>query len=147
MKIDITPIIELGEGTNRIAIDMRNISGLYVFRLANGKDYTTLFSPKELEEFQPSKNVSEMIKEWEDNIKRRHETCVKCIETGLHHTNTTIHKVMKNISLPNGQIIEMPTGETEIRPVVLRKDWIDSYKNEARELAEQFGKISFIKIC
>ena len=77
MKIDIDPIIEEGNKTDKICLEMRGLDAFYVIRLANGKDYTVKFESDRLAEFQPKETVSQMMAEWEENIQRRYKEALR----------------------------------------------------------------------
>jgi hypothetical protein len=143
MKIDITPIVEVAGHVDAICIEMREIEALYVVRLANGKDYTTKWDKKELESFQPSKTVSQMIKEWEDGIIRRYEIAKNALETGLHPTDTFERPIM--IKTPHG--FEYPSGKTERVRCELTSYEEKHFKREMVDREAEFGKMTFIEIC
>jgi hypothetical protein len=147
MKIDIQPIVELADKFDRICIDMREIEALYVVRLSNGKNYTTKFSKKELDEFLPNKNVSEMLVAWEENINRRHAEAVEAVKSGLHPTQTFERPIMYKGTTIDGKAYELPTKETETVRSQLDRYGKANYRREAKDLAEQMGKLSFVKIC
>jgi uncharacterized Fe-S center protein len=142
MKIDIQPVIETADKTDRICIDMREIEALYVIRLASGINYTSKFSKKELDEFCPNKTVSEMIQAWEESILRRHAEAVEAVATGLHPTWTFERPIMA--VTPNG--FEYPTKQTETVRSQLDRNGKANYRREARTLAEEMGKMTFVKI-
>jgi hypothetical protein len=143
MKIDIEPIIEKADKIDRICIDMREIDALYVVRLANGKDYTVKWCRKELESFCPNRTVSEMLQSWEETILRRHAEAVEAVESGLHPTRTFERPIM--VVTPSGY--EYPSKENETVRSELDRYEKAHFRFVARTLAEEFGKLSFIKIC
>lgn len=142
MKIDINPIIEEANNTDRICMDMRDIEALYVVRLANGKDYTVKFDKKSLDEFQPSKTVSEMLIDWEDNILRRYNEAVKAVETGLHPTDRVNVPIM--IELAHGHSI--PSGKMTTEKRELDRYEIKHYESVIANLPKEFGKLTFHKL-
>lgn len=143
MKIDLIPTVEQADERDRICIDMRNIEALYVVRLANGENWTTKFSKKELDEFQPSKTVTEMMNEWEENIIRRIAIIDEALETNLHPTFTFERKI--EIEYKPG--FPVWTGKTEIVRCELTKEEQLSFMKDKAKLTKQLGKMSFIKIC
>jgi hypothetical protein len=143
MKIDVTPVIEQADETDAICIQMREIEALYVVRLANGKNHTTKFSKKELDEFQPSKTVSQMMDEWEKGIVKRHTIAKKAIESGLHPTNTFERPIM--MVTPSGH--EFNTGKSERIRCELNDYQREYYQKEILDREAEFGKMIFVKIC
>ena len=147
MKIDITPTIEVADKTDRICIEMREIEALYVVRLANGKDYTTKFSKKELDEFQPNKTVSEMIAQWEKGIHRRYQIAKNAIESGLHPYRTFERPIMFSGTTIHGKPWEAPSGKTERVRSKIDTYERKHYKREMIDRETEFGVMTFIKIC
>jgi hypothetical protein len=141
MRIDITPRIEEASDSYKTTIKFRGIDALYVVRLANGKDYTTKMSSKELEEFQPSKTVSEMISSWEANILRRYEIAKEALRTKLHPTFTVEVKLYNEVS---GH--KFYTGETETQPKQLDQYEKANFKRQMKDLEMEFGTMEFVKI-
>lgn len=146
MKIDIQPVIETADKTDRICIDMREIEALYVIRLASGINYTSKFSKKELDEFVPNKTVSEMIQAWEESIVRRHAEAVEAVKTGLHPTWTFERPIMYKGTTITGEAYEVPTRQTETVRCELDRYGKANYRREARTLADEMGKMTFVKI-
>jgi hypothetical protein len=147
MKIDLTPKLEQANDTDAICIKMRDIEALYVIRLANGKDYTTKFSKKELDEFQPNKTVSEMISIWEKGIKRRYDIAKNAIETGLHPHRTFERPIMISGTNIKGEVWEIPSGKTERVRSNIDSYEKRSFKREMNDREMEFGSMVFIKIC
>ena len=143
MKIDLIPTIEQADERDRICIDMREIEALYVVRLANGEDFTTKFDKKELDEFQRSKTVTEMMNEWEENIIRRIAIIDEALKTNLHPTFT----FERNIMVDYGGDFPVWTGKTERLRCELTKEGRLSFMKDKAKLSKQLGKMSFIKIC
>jgi beta-galactosidase/beta-glucuronidase len=134
MKVDIEPIVEQAVDIDAIALDMRNEPFFYIVRLANGDDYTVKWTRKEIQEFQPSKTVSQMIKEWEESILRRYEEAKTALETNLHPTRT--EQVL--------DFLKRPTGET--RPKVLDRYEKAHFNRVMGDMKKQFGSMVFVKI-
>lgn len=86
MELDIQPQIEKAKGIDKICLEMREIDSLYVVRTSDGKDYTVKWELDEMLGFQPNKTVSEMMKTWEDGLKRQLKTAEKVIKTKNHPT-------------------------------------------------------------
>ena len=141
MTIDIEPIIEKANEFDRICMDMREIDALYVIRLANGKDYTVKWDLKEMGTFCPKRTVSEMIQAWEESILRRHAEAVEAVKTRLHPTFT----VTRFVTYPNSDVPVYPR-QTITEPKTLDYYEKQHFKYVARTLAEDFGKMTFIKI-
>lgn len=144
MEIDIKPTFEKAKGFDATCIESREIDALYVFRTFEGVDYTVKFDKKGLDEFQPNRTVSEVMKTWETNIDLRIKEIKKAIRTKKHP-----------------YLKKMVESETEFtyqygtkRPKLIESDEyqdlhdsdIKSYKDSLDNLALQSGKISFIKI-
>lgn len=146
MKIDVTPIIEQADDWHRTVIDARELEALYVVRLANGKDYTTEWDKKGLTEFLPKRTVSEMLHEWEEGIKRRYAEAVEALRTGLHPTFTVVRHIMYKGTTITGEPYEAKTGKTEIVPQQLGKYGKENFKRIKKDLKEEFGTLSFVKI-
>jgi hypothetical protein len=134
MKIDVEPIVEKAEGIDVTILKLRNESSYYVIRLANGNNYTVKWTLKELEEFQPNKTVSEMIKSWEENILRRYEVAKTALETGLHPTRRL--EVLDQFKRPTGEIVKKPLDLYEKA----------GFKREMTDREKEFGSMKFIRI-
>ena len=144
MKIDITPIIETANETDKLILKWREIPAFYVVKLANGEVFSTKFSPKELDEFCPNKTVSEMLQGWENRFIELHKQYTDAVSTGIHPLWTHTAKVMEKTHpfLP-----EKWTGKYEEVDLQMTKSQIKYFSEEAERLKLQFGKMQFVKIC
>ena len=84
MIIDIEPIEMKADEFYSVALKERNLECFYCFLLQNGDQYSTMFEPKEMELFCPSKTVSEMMNNWEESIQREYEKYAKAVKTVKH---------------------------------------------------------------
>jgi hypothetical protein len=134
MKIDIEPIIDKAGELDKICMEMRQIPHLHVVRLASGINYTVKFDDKELAEFLPKRNVSEMLVAWEEGIKRQYDEAKTALETGLHPTFTV--QVL--------DFLKRPTGET--KPKELDRYEKAHFKRVMVDREKEFGKLTFHKI-
>lgn len=133
MEIDVTPIIEKASGVDKALIEMYDMECLYVFNCENGERYSRVMTQKDLDEFVPSKSVSEIITQWEEGIDRRLGVALRAAETGLH----PIFK--DDVTDDEGNV----TGSV---PRPLTEDGIINFKREAEDLKEQLGEIKFVKL-
>lgn len=144
MDIDIQPKIEiLPENKRYFLVDE---DALYVFRLANGKDYSVRFTRSTLDQFLKGKKVSEQIKEWEDTFIRRREEAEKAIKTGKHPKFTKSEAVVIASKGMDGVIREFKTGKYKQVPVELNKDEINNFKKVVELMKENEGPITLIKL-
>jgi len=141
MKIDITPTIEKADDFDALCIQDRKIDALYVVRLANGKRYTVKWDSNGLDGFLPKRTVSEMLKSWEETIKRRYETAKTALKTGKHPTFTSEQKLFNMIGEH-----KVYTGETETVPKKLDKYERAYFKREMADREKEFGELIFYKI-
>lgn len=70
MIIDVEPTVELATDMWRIVCDTYS-EPRFVVKQENGEHFTTVFSPKELNEFIPRLTVTEMLKRWGDGVNRK----------------------------------------------------------------------------
>ena len=139
MKIDIEPVIEKANELDRICMDMRGIDALYVIRYANGKDCTVKWSRAEIATFVPNSTVSEMIERWEQGTIDRYNEICKTLETGLHPTWTKSVPVLDSRGNKTGRYNTVPES---IDTYHQRSGW----ERQKSQVAEQFGKLTFVKI-
>ena len=141
MKIDVNPRIVEANEIQKLMLELRGIDCLYIVCLANGCEYTVTWTRKELDEFCPNKTVSEMLKTWEEGIKRQHDLYVSSLETGLHPYHTKIIQ----IELPkNSYSFAKPKFETV--PIELTKQSKEYFTKAVEKLKQQFGELYLVKI-
>jgi len=141
MKIDVKPRIVEANDIQKLMLELRGIDCLYIVCLANGSEYTVTWTRKELDEFCQNKTVSEMLKSWEESIKRQHDLYVSSLETGLHPYHTKDIK----IKLPNNSYsFAKPKFETV--PINLTKETRKYFTQQVANLKEQFGELYLVKI-
>ena len=73
MQIDVTPKVIIATGSIRTIIDVCDKEALYYIGADEDTVFSTIWDRKTLAEFQPNKTVSEMLKTWQDGVKRRIE--------------------------------------------------------------------------
>jgi len=122
---------------------MRGIEALYVVRTANGVDYSTKFDKESLAEFVPKRTVSEMLKSWEETIKRRYDEAKLAVRSGYHPFRTFERETV--LFTPSGH--EYKNGEIEIVRSKIDRYEKNHYRHVAEQLEQQFGAMQFVKIC
>lgn len=133
MIIDVQPTIEKAKGLEKIRMEMSELDVLYVVKLKNGEQFSTVFSKKSLNEFVPHQKASEMLKSWEQGILGQIKLCEKAIKTGKHPT----WKTSKTNKV---------TGEKYLVAYPLDDYSINNFKNRLEELKAKTGKMEFVKI-
>jgi hypothetical protein len=141
MKIDRIDIVRKGTELETYIMNTYNENARYVFLDKNGKEHTVQFSPKRLDEFLPSRTVSETITMWEEGIKNKIKHYESCIKTGEHPYWTTIQYYYVIV-----EGYTFPVEKTMERPSLMTKDQIKHFKSEIEKLKEIDGKMSFVKI-
>ena len=129
MKIDIKPKYRLATEMERAIMEMREIDALYVVLTCDGKEHTVQFDKKRLDEFLPSRTVSETLKNWQENIKTQIAEYKQAVETNIHPWWTNTTKTM--IHYP--QYAHLNSPELEWR-------WNGRYHKEPREMTREQKK-------
>jgi len=131
MKIDIIPKIELASGLNQYLIDEMGQPPKYVIRTADGKDHSVHWDKKALDEFLPSRKVSEVMRDWEQGLRERKAMCEKVIKTKEHPTWT--------------QPAYDENGET-VGYIPYRLSDTKTYERMLKEVNKQIGSMEFVMI-
>jgi hypothetical protein len=144
MIIDVEPQIELATGMWRIVCDTYN-EPRFVVRQENGEQFTTVFSPKQLDEFIPSKKASEMLKCWEEGVSRKINEIEVILAQGWHMKSRVI--ILCDI-FTKKDLYYKKGGELVYRELEtpLSKDDKEYYKRELGRLKAQRGKLMLVKM-
>lgn len=144
MKIDIEPIIEKASELDKIALHYRDEDAFYLFRTFEGKDYSVKFTRTALNEFQPSKTVSEVMKSWESNIDRRIKELKKALKTNKHPHFKEMVEDKTRWDFRNEKIeYKMKEGDNYRD---LTHSEIENFTLSLEKLKKDEGKITFIKL-
>jgi len=144
MKIDVTPTEYQSNDYYETIIKSRGIPELYVVQTQSGENYTVLWEKKDLDEFQPKRTVSEMMKSWEETLQRRYDEAFKMVQTKRHLTL----KVWSTRNVPHeyipGRMVEEDYETNEFRR--LDKYDIAHQKHQMEKLLPKLGKMVFARI-
>lgn len=145
MTIDIQPTIEEATGKWRIAIDMTD-EPRYVVRTDKKDEFSTVFTPKQLDEFQSWRTVSEMMKIWEEGIERGYVKYSKALDRGWEYASRKIF-VFDIVTREEKELLD-DDGKTVYRnlEIPLTKDRREYYQREVKKLGKQRGKMTFVKL-
>lgn len=143
MKIDVTPIKYQADDYHTTVLKARGLTEYYVVKLQNGYNFYGPHALHELEQFQPSKTVSEQLISWEESIKRKYDVAFEAVRTKRHpiykvwSTRMVVHKW-------GSHLIEESYETDEYRR--LDKYDIANYKAVMKKLLPQLGKMEFATI-
>lgn len=139
MKIDMKPLIETANETDRIVLEMRKIEALYVVRTKNWEELTVKFDKKGLDEFLPERNISDMLLKWEAGFIRNYDELMDALHEGIHPWFKNKEEILHPIT-------EQPTGKYKDVDRPLTKSEAKSFLKQAEEIKQKFGKLTFVKI-
>ncbi len=137
MIIDIEPLIEFATGTQRIAMEIYEETERYVIRYANGLDYSTIFNVKSFNEFLPTRNVSDVIREWVEGLNREYNTAATAASTGIHPYWS------RHIENPNRKYFEPKLISV---PYEMNEHEIDGWERLAKRKFNNLGQLTFHKL-
>jgi len=141
MKIDQIDIVRPANDLESYIMKIYEDSFRYVVLDKNGQEQTVQFTPKRLEEFLPSRTVSETLLNWENGIKERikhYEDCIKTEEHPYWTKTQYYYVIVKDHTFPVERSIEIPQK--------MNKGQIKFFQSEVEKLKNIDGKMSFVKI-
>lgn len=148
MIIDVEPKVELATGMWRIVCDTYN-EPRFVVMQENGEPFTTIFSPKELDEFIPSTKTSEMLKRWEDGVSRKIKEYEDILSRGWIYKNRPVIVcdifTKEEVHLQEKREVYWVKVYRE-QETPLNKDEKEYYNRELGRLKAQQGKLTLVKM-
>lgn len=148
MIIDIEPKIRVANETEKIILEMREIPALYVVLTSDGKEHTVQFDPKRLDEFLPSRTVSETLKNWQENIIETIAEYKKAVETNIHPWWTATKKTMIHYPQFAGhpELEYRWNGKYHEAPLEMTKSQSRFFQSEIKRMEAISGEMTFVKI-
>ena len=148
MEIDVKPKLRLATDTERLCMEMREIDSLYAVLTCDGKEHTVQFDKKRLDEFLPSRTVSETLKNWQEGIKCRIAEYKTAVETNIHPWWTSTTKTM--IHYPNfaghPELEYRWNGKCHEAPLQMTKTQKRYFESEIENLQKIDGEMIFTQI-
>jgi hypothetical protein len=149
MNINIEPhtVIDLSKGaigedhTTKLALEVYSdtIKHYWCILLANGLRLSVCWTDDEILTFLPKQNVSDVLKDWEENIDELVKTWQKAVETKIHPTWTRSEEVDRGHNV-------IPRFKKEYGlPYLLNESEVKSAQEAVERLQAKQGKMQLVK--
>jgi len=148
MKIDINPKQRLATETEKIILEMREITHLYEVLTSDGKEFSVQWDDKSLAEFCPNRTVSEMLKSRQQGFIDKIELYKKAVESNIHPWWTNTKKTMVHYPQYSGhpELEYRWNGKYHEEPAEMTKAQNRFFQAEIKNLESISGKLTFQKI-